>query len=132
MLTMTRWLSLGSAVAALIIASVAPLAAQQRTVSYGAIAYGAKSSAWGDAYGEASAEDANRKALSTCARYSDGCEVITSFSNTCAAVAAVQATGATFVATNEKRGTAESQAMHDCTQKNRSGCPMAASACAQP
>jgi hypothetical protein len=48
------------------------------------------------------------------------------------AVAVVDATGATFVATNEKRGTAENQARLASTQKNRSGCRVAASICALP
>ncbi len=78
---------------------------------YGAIAYSAKASAWGSDDGESAAEDADRKALSFCARRADDCKVVASFSNTCAAVAVLEATGATFVATNEKRGIAENQAV---------------------
>lgn len=129
-MTIERWRRLGTA--AVLVAVVAPALAAQRADSYGAIAYGPKSSAWGNASGESSAEDAKQKALSFCARRGDDCEVVASFSNTCAAVAVVEATGATFVATNEKRGSAESQAMTACTQKNRSGCRMAASICALP
>ena len=98
----------------------------------GAIAYGPKNSAWGSASGGGSAEDAKQKALSFCARNSDDCQVVGTFSNTCGAVAVVDATGTTFLATNEKRGTAENQAKLACTQKNRSGCRVAASICALP
>ena len=128
---MTRWGRLVSTIAILIAASAAPSAAQ-RTVSWGAITYGPKGSAWSSAYGESSAEDASQKALGFCARRSDDCQVVASFSNTCAAVAVVQSTHATFVATDGKRGTAESLASRACTQQNRSGCRVAASVCAQP
>jgi serine/threonine-protein kinase len=127
---MGRWWRRLSTAAAILIAAAPPSAAQ-RTDSYGAIAYGPKTSAWGNAYGETSAEDANKKALSFCARRAADCEVVASFSNTCAAVAVSQATSETFVATNEKRGSAESQALRACTQRNSSGCRVAASICAQ-
>jgi hypothetical protein len=129
-MTMERWWRLATAAA--LVAVAAPALAAQHADSYGAIAYGPKSSAWGDAYGEGSADDAKRKALSFCARRGNDCDVVASFSNTCAAVAVVEATGATFVVTSEKRGSAESQAMRACTQKNHSGCRMAASICALP
>jgi Domain of unknown function (DUF4189) len=70
--------------------------------------------------------------LSFCARHGDDCQVVASFSNTCGAVAVVDATGATFVATNAKRGPAENEAKRACTQKNSSGCRVAASICALP
>ena len=123
------WRPLGAVV---LVVSAASALAAQRADSYGAIAYGPKSSAWGNSYGERSAEDAKQKALAFCARNGDDCQVVASFSNTCGAVAVVDATGATFVATSSKRGTAETQAKHRCTQKNGSGCRVAASICALP
>ncbi|HLJ19846.1 MAG TPA: DUF4189 domain-containing protein [Stellaceae bacterium] len=123
-----RWL--GTAVA--LVAVAAPALAAQRADSYGAIAYGPKSSAWGSASGEGTAEAAQQKAVSFCARHADDCRVVATFSNSCGAVAVVEATGATFLATNEKRGTAENQARLACTQKNPSGCRVAASICALP
>jgi len=125
-----RWRRLGLAV--VLVALAGSALAAQRADSYGAIAYGPKNSAWGSASGGGTAEDAKQKALSFCARNGDDCQVVASFSNTCGAVAVVDATGATFVATNEKRGTAENQARLACTQKNRSGCRVAASICALP
>ncbi len=129
-MTTTRWRRLASAVAVLLAASPAPAA--QRTV-YGAIAYSAKASAWGSDDGESSAEDADRKALSFCARRADDCKVVASFSNTCTAVAVLQETGATFVVTNEKRGIAENQAMRACHQQpNSSSCHIPSSIWALP
>ena len=126
-----RWPEL-CLVATLLFAGAAAALAQQRTDSYGAIAYGPKSGASGDAYGESSAADAERKALSFCARRGDDCKVITSFSNTCAAVAVLGATGATFAATNAKRGAAEAQAMSACRQQpNSTSCRVPSSICAQ-
>ena len=120
----------GAALAMLALGMVSAVA--QRTVSWGAIAYGPKGSAWSSAYGENSAEDANQKALALCARRSDDCQVVASFSNTCAAVAVIQSTHATFVATDAKRGNAEAQARQACLQQNSRECRVAASACAQP
>jgi len=111
--------------------AAAPALAAPRADSFGAIAYGPKGAAWGDAYGAASAEDAKQRALAFCARQSDDCQVVASFSNTCAAVAVVDATGATFVATDAKRGNAENLARQACTQKNGTGCRVASSICAQ-
>lgn len=120
------------AVAALLATSLTPELAAQRTV-YGAIAYTPKTTAWGSANGEDSAEAAERKALSFCARRDAGCKVVASFSNTCGAVAVLGATGGTFVATNEKRAIAENQAMHDCHQQpNSSSCQILNSICALP
>lgn len=121
---MLRWV-----VAVLMVAAAAQ--AQQRPDSYGAIAYSPKSGAWGDVSGESSVEAANQKALSLCARRADDCTVVASFSNTCAAVAVLATTGATFVATNEKRGIAETQAMRACHQQpNSSSCRVPSSICA--
>jgi len=131
-MTTRRWRWHGLAASAVILAAAAaPLAAQQRPDSYGAIAYSRKTGAWGNVYGENSADDAKQKALSFCGRRADDCTVVASFSNTCAAVAVAQATGATFVVTNEKRGIAETQARLACTQQNSSGCRVASSVCAQ-
>jgi hypothetical protein len=124
---------LGLAGAALaIVALTAVPSAAQRTVSWGAIAYGPKGQSWSSAYGENSADEANQKALGVCAKHGDDCQVVTSFSNACAAVAVIQSTHATFVATDAKRGTAELQARQACTQQNLRECRVAASACAQP
>jgi hypothetical protein len=131
-MTMTRWRWLVSAVVALLGASLTPELAAQRTV-YGAIAYTPKTAAWGSAYGENTAVAAEQKALSFCARRGDVCKVVASFSNTCGAVAVLGATGATFVATNERRAVAETQAMRDCHQQpNSSSCRILNSICALP
>jgi len=127
-MTRRQWWRLGTA--AFLIAA-APVLAQQRADSYGAIAYGPKHASWGNASGASTAADAKQQALSFCARNSDDCQVVASFVNTCGAVAVVDATGATFMATDAKRGNAENFARQACTQKNPSGCRVATSICAQ-
>jgi hypothetical protein len=131
-MSMGRLGLVGAVLATVLILASVPSAAQ-RTVSWGAIAFGPKGSAWGSAYGDSSADEANQQALGFCAKRSDDCTVVTTFSNTCGAVALLGATGATFVATNEKRGIAESQAMQACRQQpNSSSCRVPSSICALP
>lgn len=117
--------------AAAIFVVAVPALAGPRADSFGAIAYGPTTSSWGDVSGEDSPEDARRGALSFCARHGDDCQVVASFSNTCAAVAVAQASGTTFVATDAKRGNAENLARQACTRKSPSGCRVAASICSQ-
>src|SRR5262249_15208838 len=56
--------------------------------SYGAIAYGAESTAYGYAYDQPSESAAGRRALSDCRKHGDDCRLVVSFSNGCAALAA--------------------------------------------
>jgi hypothetical protein len=123
---MTKWRML-----ALLLVVAVPALAAERGDSFGAIAFGAKNSSFGDDYGPTSAEDAKQKALAYCARKGDDCKLVTSFSNICAAVAVVDASGATFVATDAKRGNAENLARQACTKKNPSGCRVGDSICAE-
>jgi hypothetical protein len=46
------------------------------TVSYGAIAYGAKSTAYGYSFDERSSKDADRKALGNCQSNGDDCKIV--------------------------------------------------------
>ncbi|MGO9060001.1 MAG: DUF4189 domain-containing protein [Candidatus Binataceae bacterium] len=57
-------------------------------VTYGAIAYSESSGAYGFSYDYHNAEDANQRALSDCNKEEDGCKVVISFSENCAALAA--------------------------------------------
>jgi hypothetical protein len=123
---MIKRLGLGVAIVAMAMPAFAAPAAD----SYGAIAFGPKTSSWGSTSGETSAADANKAALAYCARGASDCKVVASFSNTCAAVAISQTTDVTFVATDAKRGTAESHARQACLQKYPNGCRVAASICA--
>jgi hypothetical protein len=58
------------------------------TGAYGAIAYDEKSGAWGMADASQSKGDAKKSALAYCKKHGSDCEIVESFSKTCAAVAA--------------------------------------------
>jgi len=100
-------------------------------VHYGAIAIDPKSGASGSAYNTTSAAEAKQQAMSFCARYGNDCEVVISFFNTCAAVAAAVGNETYTVATNDKRGIAENKARNACIQKN-GNCRSETSICAGP
>ena len=110
--------------------ALAPAWAQQRGDSFGAIAYGAKTLAWGAYAGATTADEARQKALTTCSRRADDCQVVTNFSNTCAAVA-VNAGGVTFVQMDARRGNAENFARQACLKRDPAGCRIADSICAE-
>jgi len=58
------------------------------TGAYGAIAYDKTSGAWGMADASQSKSDAKKSALAYCSKNGDDCEIVESFSKSCAAVAA--------------------------------------------
>jgi hypothetical protein len=81
---------------------------------YGAIAYGAQSLAYGDAFGKSSAAEAQRSALGFCRPNGNDCKIVASFSNSCAAVAAVESKGRFTVGQGSSRAQAQSKAMSSC------------------
>ena len=103
-----------------------------RSVFYGAIAYGAQSAANGYAYDKGSKSDADRSALSFCKQHGDDCKIVASFSNSCAAVAAVDSKGVYAVGLAGTRDDAQSKAMSACTAQNGGGCEIEAWTCALP
>jgi hypothetical protein len=56
--------------------------------AYGAIAYDEKTGAWGLADASQSKSDAKKSALAYCGKHGSDCEIVESFSNQCAAMAA--------------------------------------------
>jgi len=84
---------------------------------YGAIAYGAQSMAYGDAYGKSSAAEAERSALGFCRPNGNDCKIVASFSNSCAAVAAVEAKNRFTVGQGSSRAQAQSKAMASCASQ---------------
>jgi hypothetical protein len=58
------------------------------TGAYGAIAYDEKSGAWGMADASQDKSSAKESALAHCSKHGSDCEIVESFSKTCAAVAA--------------------------------------------
>ncbi len=99
---------------------------------FGAIAYGAQSTANGYAYGKGSAGDANRTALSNCRQHGDDCKIVATFSNSCAAVAAVEDKGVLSVGQGATRDQAQSRAMSACKSEHGDGCEIEAWTCADP
>jgi len=101
-------------------------------ISYGALAYGAHSTAWGFSYGQDNAAAADRVALEKCKPNGDDCKVVYDFSNTCAALAALESKGLFATAYAPSRGAAESAAMAACTRQYGDGCDIEVSACSFP
>lgn len=99
--------------------------------SYGAIAYGAQSTAAGWAYDFGTAGGAHRRALSNCTQHGDDCKVVVSFSNSCAAVAAgTNKRFATGQASNRQQ--AQASAVAACRRQGGTQCEIQAWSCALP
>jgi uncharacterized protein DUF4189 len=102
------------------------------TVSYGAIAYGAKSTAYGYSFDERSSRDADRKALANCQPNGNDCKVVTSISNSCAAVAAIESKGVFSTGSGGTEESAESSALKSCERDHGKGCEIEVWTCAKP
>ncbi|MGH9809806.1 MAG: DUF4189 domain-containing protein [Terriglobia bacterium] len=97
-------------------------------VTFGAIAYGPESEATGWSYDYETEDQARHHALSNCAQHGNDCRVVTSFSNSCGAVAA---------GTNKRyaigEGVSENQAQADaianCNKAGGTGCDIQAWSC---
>lgn len=98
---------------------------------YGAIAYGEKSGAYGFSYDVNSAELADQRALSNCTKNGEGCKVVASFSNSCAALAS--GSNNRFAASQSgTRQQAQADALAACGRKGGKGCDIKAWSCARP
>jgi hypothetical protein len=100
--------------------------------AYGALAYGAQSTAWGFSYRQDSAAAAAKVALDKCKPNGDDCKVVYDFSNTCAALAAVEDKGVFAAAYAASKGRAEQAAMAECARQHGDGCVMEVSTCSLP
>ncbi|HEY6417414.1 MAG TPA: DUF4189 domain-containing protein [Candidatus Binataceae bacterium] len=97
---------------------------------YGAIAYAEKNGAYGFSYDVNNADEANHRALSNCAKNGDGCKVVISFSNNCAALAAGDNNRfATSMAGT--RAQAQADAMTACGSSGGHNCDIKAWTCAR-
>jgi Domain of unknown function (DUF4189) len=105
---------------------------QPASTAYGALAYGKDSTAWGFSYGQSSAAVAAKVALDQCKPNGDDCRVVYNFSNTCAALAAVEEKGVYAAAHAASRRGAEQAAIAACTRDNGDGCVMEVSTCSLP
>ena len=102
------------------------------SAAYGAIAYGAKSTANGYAFGKASAADAQRTAMDNCRQHGDDCKIVVNFLNRCAAVAAVESKGRFSTGQGLTRAEAQNNAMKACQSQVGGACAIEVWSCALP
>jgi len=79
-----RWIF---SAALLVVLGLVVQIAPARADTYGAIAYSEQNAAYAWSVDQGSPKDANLRALSFCTKKGDGCKVVASFSNSCAALA---------------------------------------------
>lgn len=97
---------------------------------YGALAYGARSTANGYAYGKASRGDAERTALANCRAHGDDCKIVADYSNSCAAVAAVEAKNRFATGGGRSRVEAQNNAINACKKQVGGECVIEVWSCA--
>ena len=98
---------------------------------FGAIAYAKKNGAYGFSYDVNDSDTANQRALNNCAKNGDGCKLVISFSNTCAALAAGDNERFATSLGNTKSD-AQSQALAECGRDGGKNCDIKAWSCARP
>ena len=96
---------------------------------YGAIAYGAESTAAGWSYDYATKAKADRRALTDCAKHGDDCKIVVSFQDSCAAVAAGD-NNRFAVGQAPKSEQARASALAACTHEGGTNCEVQAWSCA--
>ncbi len=95
--------------------------------TYGAIAYGRESGAYGYSYDFDDPQSAEKEAMSTCSASGDDCQVVFDFWNTCAAIAADGDIVAFGLDANQD--TAQDQALAACEKDGGSQCEVKAWSC---
>lgn len=99
-------------------------------VSYGAIAFGARSGGWGVAYGKRSLQAATTAAMARCRENGPDCEIAARYENACAAVAAVKPKGRYTVGQGARTDVAEARAMAACRSTLGGPCVLWVHSCA--
>jgi len=99
-------------------------------VNYGAIAYSASNGAFGYSFAYHSAAEANQHAVSNCSRNGDGCKVVLSFSENCAALAAGD-NNRFATSLGDGVGDARGRALRACEHNGGKNCAIKASTCAR-
>jgi hypothetical protein len=99
------------------------------SVTYGAIAYGPKSTADGYSYSKDNMADAVHTAMANCQLHGGDCKIVVTFSSGCAAVAAVESKNAFSVGQGAGKAQSQSKAMSACTTAYGSGCQIEAWTC---
>ena len=100
--------------------------------SYGAIAYGAKSQAYGFSFDAGDADSAANTAMTKCKSHGNDCELVLSFSNSCGAVAAVSNSESFGTGQGADRGVAEFNALASCKKNDSGDCEVQVWSCALP
>jgi len=100
--------------------------------AYGAIAYGAKSTAYGYAFDKRTQQEAERSALASCRPNGDDCKVVASFSNSCAAVSAIESKGVFSTGSGANEQAAQDAALKACERTHGKGCELEVWTCAKP
>ncbi len=98
--------------------------------SYGAIAYGRTSRAWGYSNRWGSQVKAESVAMNNCAQHGNDCEVMVWFERKCGAVASGEGTTA-FWGLGESDGQARADAQNKCVQGGGKVCEVQVSQCSQ-
>jgi len=98
--------------------------------TYGAIAYGRTSKAWGASYHWESQSKAESVAMQKCKENGDDCEVMVWFKGQCGAVAAGEGTDA-FWGLGGSAAQARAQAQSKCEEGGGKGCEIEASECSR-
>ena len=97
-------------------------------VSYGAIAYGRTSKAWGFSYRWGNRAKAESVAMQNCAQHGNDCEVMVWFDRRCGAVASGEGTTA-FWGLGRSDGQARADARNKCVNGGGKNCEVQVSAC---
>ena len=102
------------------------------SISFGAMAYGADSTANGYAFDKSSAREAERVALANCRPHGNDCKIVASFSNSCMAVAAVESKDRFVTGKGSSGRQAQTIAMNACQSQIGGKCEIEAWTCALP
>jgi hypothetical protein len=98
--------------------------------SFGAIAYGRTSRAWGHSFHWGSQAKAESVAMQNCAKRGDDCEVMVWFKRKCGAVASGEGTSA-FWGLGNSDGQARAEAKNKCVSDSGKDCEVQVSACSR-
>jgi hypothetical protein len=109
---------------------VDPVAPSAPSYSYGAIAYGRTSGAWGYSHRWGSQAKAESVAKQNCAQHGDDCEVMVWFDRRCGAVVA-SADSSAFWGLGNSEDQARADATNKCTNGGGEACEVQVSHCSQ-
>jgi hypothetical protein len=101
------------------------------TTSYGSIAYGRNSQAFGFSHGWENQSKAESVALQNCGKHGNDCEAIVWFERKCGAVAARGDSTAVFWGLGNTPVEARKVAMDNCTKDNGRDCEVKVSHCSK-